>query len=289
MSQKLRHLRFYNAGMYDIRHHELMISFLRKRLAEMPHGSFGTCRGQQVVYVTYDPMDPSVSWKDKRCYKVNSEQGRLWSHLIAEYIQTEEQLRQLTASWHQLYKFDPRNIEYPLSKKRNTILTEEFFHAAKENANPIPIENPIEYKGHLLRSKNELIGVRTVEKFGLQYKIEIALGDDPFDMLYPDITVLVPYQQRCIPVELNGALDNIKYANRSLNRQGSYLGDGLMISKDVIFTDIADKSLFYTELFETQLKLAILAGLDDIIFPHGYSDDIYMLTGNSLFSSFNFP
>ena len=143
-----------------------------------------------------------------------------------------------------------------------------------------------EYKGHILRSKNELLGVRTAEKFGLQYKIEIALGDDKFDMLYPDITILVPYQQRCISIEINGAMENIKYANKSLNRQGTYIGNGLMISKDVIFLDIADKSLFYTELFETQLKLAILAGLDDIVFPHGYCDDIYKMNGNSLFRCF---
>ena len=284
MSQKLRHLRFYNAGMYDIRHHELMISFLRKRLAEMPHGSFGTCRGQQVVYVTYDPMDPSVSWKDKKRFFVDSEQGKFWSALIADSILVEKQLRELIDLWHMLYRFESRQIDYPLIKRTTSLFTEEFFNSAAENANPTPIEHPIEYKGHILRSKNEMLGCEIIEKYGLSYKIEIAVGNDPFNMLYPDITVLIPYQQRCIGFEINGALSILKYANKSINRQGSYIEQGLMLSKDVVFVDIADRNDFYAELFETQLKTAILAGLDDIVFPHGYVDDI-----NHIGSLINYP
>jgi len=263
--------------MYDIRHHELMISYLHKRLAEMPHGSFGMCRGVPVVYVTYDPMDPQIHNGKIKRYRIDSTEGKLWSPVISEYINIRDQLKELLNAWHLLYRIEPREIKYPLIKKTKSILTEEFFYDAAEYANPQPIEHPIEYKGRVLRSKNELLGCRTAEKFGLQYKIEIAIGNDPFEMLYPDITFLVPYQQRCIAAEINGALDNIRYANKSLNRQSIYIGNGLMISKDVIFLDIADRSQFYTELFETQIRSAILAGLDDIVFPHGYYDDIQSL------------
>ncbi|MBP5260894.1 MAG: hypothetical protein J6Z43_02055 [Clostridiales bacterium] len=260
--------------MYDIRHHELMISFLRKRLAEMPHGSFGTCRGQQVVYVTYDPAEAGLSQKNKKRYLVDSEHGRIWSPLIADSIQVEKQLRELTDLWHMLYRFEPRQINYPLIRKASSLFTESFFNNAVENANPTPIEHPVYYKGKILRSKNEMLGCEIIEKYGLPYKIEIAVGNDPFNMLYPDITVLIPYQQRCIGFEINGALSILKYANKTVNRHSSYIEQGLMISKDVVFVDIADRNNFYAELFETQLKTAIYAGLDDIVFPMGYVDDL---------------
>ena len=252
-----------------------MISYLRKRLAEMPHGSFGMCRGVPVVYVTYDPMDPNIDRSHKKCYYVDSPNGKLWSPLIAEYLRTKNQLTELISSWSNIYCFKPRDIDYPLPKKRTSLFTEQFFNDAIENANPTPVEHPIYHKGKILRSKNELLACEIIAKYGLPYKVEIAVGTDPFSMLYPDLTVLIPYQQRCIGFEINGALDNNKYASKSLNRQSSYLGYGLMLSKDIVFVDIADRNDFYAELFETQLKTAILAGLDDIVFPHGYVDDVY--------------
>lgn len=252
-----------------------MISFLRKRINELPHGYFGLVNELPVVYITHDPNDPSISVYNKKRYNINSYNGKAWSPQIAEYQRLQSKLQQLEKLWKHLYKFDSRQIEYPLIKRRTTILNEEFFRNSRENINPVKIENPIEYNGHYLRSKNELIGCQIIEKLGLEYKTEIAIGDDPFDMLYPDFTVNVPYQQRCIAIEINGALSNLKYAKKSINRQSTYIGNGLMIGKDVVFLDIADSSQFYAELFETLLKNAIIAGLDDIVFPDGYYNNLF--------------
>ncbi|MBR2524051.1 MAG: hypothetical protein IKE53_06400 [Clostridiales bacterium] len=272
--------------MYEMKNMELMISFLRKRLAEMPHGSFGEKNGRMVVYITYDPADKSVDARNKKCYSVDSPNGKIWSPVISEYIATKKKLDSYLNIWNGIYRFNPRNIDYPLEKSRSTLLTDRFFSDAKEYANPTPIEHPIKYNGKILRSKNELLGVQTIEKFGLDFKIEIAVGNDPFNMLYPDITFYVPYQQRCISMEINGALNVAKYANKSLNRQSTYIDLGLMIGKDVIFLDIADPGQFYAELLETQIKTAILSGLDDIVFPHGYVNDIFDHTMDSLPSGF---
>lgn len=114
-----------------------------------------------------------------------------------------------------------------------------------------------------------MIGCLILERFGYEYKIEIAVGNDPFSMLYPDITFKVPEQERCISIEINGALDRIKYANRSVNRHKEYLDLGLRISKDVIFVDIAEANSFYEDVFETQIRTAVMSGIDDIVFPPG--------------------
>lgn len=274
--------RNYNLGMYDIRHHELMISFLRKRISELPHGFFGQVNGMPFVYITYDPTDHSVSKSNKKRYGINTVNGKVWTPLIAEYQRLKSKLQQLESLWEYLYKFDPRQIDYPLIKRRTSILTEDYFRNAREYMNPVVMKNPIEYHGHYLRSKNEMLGCQIIEKFGLEYKIEIAIGNDPFNMLYPDFTVNVPYQQRCISIEINGALSSLKYANKSINRQSTYIENGLMLGKDVVFLDIADISQFYAELFETLLKNAILAGLDDIVFPNGYYNDMFGFSQNSL-------
>lgn len=65
--------------MLDYRLHELQISYLTKRLTEMPHGSFGESRGHAVVYVTYDPCDKNVDSKHKKEYLVDSPKGREWT------------------------------------------------------------------------------------------------------------------------------------------------------------------------------------------------------------------
>ena len=69
-------LRPYNIGMELLRMNGLQISYLTKRLAVMPHGSFGVHRGEAVVNVTYDPCDKTVDYNHKKVYRIDSAQGR---------------------------------------------------------------------------------------------------------------------------------------------------------------------------------------------------------------------
>ena len=264
------------------RMYELQISYFTKRLAEIPHGSFGVHRGEAVVYVTYDPCDKTVDAHHKKTYRIDSAQGRQLSPFITEYTKIRGQLDTLKSQWNSTFKFAPRLLDYPLQKKRKTFMTDEFYRNAKEYANPVTIENPIEYNGRILRSKNEHICCQVLDKLGLEYKIEIAVGDEYCNIMYPDITFLVPSQQRCIGIEVNGALGEIKYAQKSMNRHKSYMGYGLKIGKDIIFVDISESTQFYADVFEDQVKTAILIGLNDIVFPYGV-DDILRDSGSGEF------
>jgi len=254
--------------MNDYREHELLISYYKSRTDRLVQGRFGITRGHPVVYITRDPQIPGVDCYHSRRYRLSSARGQKYAALIMEYEKNKHILDELIAAWNSLYCISPREIEYPLTKRNKSIFTSEFFDRAEEMANPVCIEHPIEYKGHILRSKNELLGCQILEKLGYEYKVEIAVGNDPYNMLYPDLTFKVPEQERCIGVEFNGALDKMKSAEKYLSRQKNYIGYGLMISKDVIFVDMADPGSFYAELFETQIKLAVMAGLDDIVFPN---------------------
>ncbi len=253
--------------MNDYRELELLISYYQDRLMKLPQGYFGRDKDAAIVYVTHVPGEQPGEKRKRFRYRLTSEKGQKWADLVREYRKCKDKLDELMTVWNSTYRFPPRKIAFPLVRRDPSMFTADFFNAAAECANPAQAERPIEYKGRILRSKNELIGCQIIEKLGYEFKVEIAVGSDPFYMLYPDITFLVPEQERCIGVEINGAVDNIKYANKSLNRQSEYIKNGLMISKDVIFVDIADSGSFYVRQFETQVKLAVMAGLDDIIFP----------------------
>ena len=245
---------------------ELRMSYIKEQMKKLPHGSFGSVRGRATVKISYDPFDPSVTTYNYRRYYIDSPKGRFYSPLIKEYLRYAAELKRLEAEWNIIYKIPPRNISYPLKKRRHTIFDGDFFEKAESNMNSRRIENPIPYKGMTLRSKNELIGVQILEKFGLEYKVEPKVGDG-FDQLYPDLIFNIPEQCRCAGIEIDGAIDKEQYAYKSRNRRIGYLNMDLMPGKDIIFLDIASPADFYAELFETMAKLAIEAGLDDICFP----------------------
>ena len=260
-------IRIYNKNMNDYRELELLINYYAKRLRDLPQGYLGYEGGNPIVCVLYDPMVQSCERSKRHRYRLNTPKGRYWAAMIKEYLTVKTKLDELIRQWNLLYRGKPRQIDFPLVKRSENMFTSSLFDKAKENANPIPIEHPIEYKGHILRSKNELLGCQILERLGYEYKVEIAVGNDPYNMLYPDLTFKVPEQERCIGVEINGALDKAKYSERYFSRQKQYIGYGLMISKDIIFVDMANPNSFYAELFETQVRVAVLAGLDDIVFP----------------------
>ena len=252
--------------MESRRSHELRMSYIKEQMNRLPHGSFGSVHGRATVKVSYDPFDPSVTAYHYKRYFLDSPKGQFYRPLIKEYLRYEAELKRLEAEWNLIYKIPPRKISYPLKKRRQTIFDGDFFEKAESNMNGRKVENPVPYKGMRLRSKNEMIGVQIMEKFGLEYKVEPKVGNG-FNELYPDILFNIPTQCRCAGIEIDGAIENEQYSYKSRNRRASYLRLGLMPGKDVIFLDIASPSDFYGELFETMVKLAIEAGLDDIIFP----------------------
>lgn len=252
--------------MNDIKNNELKISYLKDKISKLPHGSFVPIRGLLYVVVTYDPFEPAVNSKNRRRYRITSNKGRFYTPLIEEYIKLKKELNELEYRWNLIYRFPPRQIEYPLKKRKYSIFDGDFFDNAVSNSNGLPVEHPIEYKGMIFRSKNELLTCQLIESKGYKVKVEPLVGSS-FDTLFPDIVFKVPEQYKCIGLEIDGALDREQYAYKSRNRRKGYLEKGFQIGKDIVFLDLADPHSFYPELFETQIRLAVEASLDDIVFP----------------------
>lgn len=90
-------------------------------------------------------------------------------------------------------KGKPRQIEYPLKKRRSTILTKELYINSAPDQNTIPNDRNILYNGHYLRSKNELIVCEALNNLGYEFKT--------FD---PDVTYYIPEIEK--PVSLSSML-----------------------------------------------------------------------------------
>ena len=242
------------------------MSYLRERMSKLPHGSFGSVRGVPTVTLSYDPCNPQINSYNRKRYYLSSTMGRFYKPLIEEYISLKNELKELERVWNLIYKIPPRHVEYPLAKRRYSMFDGDFFDKAIPNSNGREVENPIEYKGMIVRSKNELLACEILEKKGYEIKVEPKVGDK-YEELYPDILFGVREQCKCIGLEIEGALDRERYAYKSTNRRKGYLKLGFEIGKDIIFLDLADPYSFSAELLETKIRLAVEASLDDIIFP----------------------
>lgn len=135
-----------------------------------------------------------------------------------------------------------------------------------QNTIPLP-NNPIEYNGHLLRSKNELVVCTNLDTWEYEYKVEIDLSPNQFTHLYPDATFYAPEIEKAIAVETDGALDQEDYLDKSERRKYNYFNNGFIEYKDVVFFRIADKSQFDSRRFKDIITAAIYCNIGDIIFP----------------------
>ena len=110
----------------------MMINYLKDRIKDLPHGSFGTYRGHPVVNIYYDPTDPSINAKNNKRYYLDSKNGCHFAPLISEYLELCKDLSDLQNKWDRIYKFKPRDISFPLVKKRKTIFDGDYFINAIE-------------------------------------------------------------------------------------------------------------------------------------------------------------
>lgn len=248
-------------------HHELSISYYKDQLSKLPLGTFGCHKGKAVVYVTKDPTDPSVSYRNKRCYQVDSKKGKIYYELIMESQKIISKIRELEEEWNAIYKISPRNIKYPLKHKTSSILNKELYLNSRSGQNPVENEKPIEYKGHLLRSKNELLACQAIEQLGYDYKTEIKIGTDPFRTFCPDVTIYLHIVEKPLAMEIDGALDQESYFRKSELRKRNYFDAGLVEFKDVIFYRLKDGYSFDVGRLKALIDAALLTNMDDLIIP----------------------
>lgn len=247
-------------------HHELLIAYHKNRLSKLPYGFFEMHRGKPVVCIIRDPNNPEISSKNKRRLRVDSEQGIIYSRLVEEARQIQSKLDHLIVLWKDTYLKKPREISFPLRKKRTGLLTPRRYFNAAEMQNPILSTAPlIDYNGRQLRSKNELIACKSFDHWGYDYKIEINLSPDEFTSLYPDATFYAAEIEKPISVEIDGALDKDSYQRKSEYRIGDYLKSGFEEYKDIVFLRLYRSADFYDDVFKNLITTAILCNLDDII------------------------
>ena len=257
----------YNRAMINKTHHELLISYYKDRYSRLPHGSFGTHNGRPVIYVTYDPSNPQITPKNKRCLSHNSKDGKLYFNLISESIQIKEKILELTDNWNINYKDNPRDIPFPLKRRAASPLTQDIYDNAVEFQNTYPFKRVIEYKGMRLRSKNELILCQTLDNMGYEYKVEIGLSGGRFSTLFPDATIIIKELQKPVSIELDGAADDEDYYMKAENRKHAYIKSGFIEQKDIIFFRLYDSYSFDHSRLEALITAAIYTNLSDIILP----------------------
>lgn len=253
--------------MINKTHHELLIAYYKDRYNKLPHGSFGAHNGRPVIYVTYDPNNPKINSKNKRCLSHNSKDGKIYYKLIEESMKIEAKIKQLTEDWRTSYKDNPRDIPFPLKKRTTTPLTQEVYDNAEEFQNTYPYKRTIEYKGMRLRSKNELILCQALDNMGFEYKIEINLAGQGFAHLFPDATIIIKEFQKPIAIELDGAAEDDDYYEKAENRKRSYFKHGFVEHRDIIFFRLFDAYSFDHSRLDAMIKAAIYINLTDIILP----------------------
>ncbi len=248
-------------------HHELLISYYKDQLNKLPFGNVGCHKGIPVVYISKDPADPSISYRNKKCYQISSKKGKIYYELIQESIRIRAKIKELEEEWDSIYKIKPREIRYPLRHKTGSLLDKDLYFKSRSGQNLVENDRPIEYKGHMLRSKNELLACQAIEQLGYDYKTEIKIESDKFKSFYPDVTIYLHLVEKPLALEVDGALDQESYFRKSELRKKNYFDAGLLEFKDVIFYRLNDGYSFDVSRLKALIDAALLTNMDDIIIP----------------------
>ena len=247
------------------RHMEFKINYLRHRLSLLPHGYFSSYKGRDVVYVTYDPDNDSVSRDNRRRYFCGTRRGKALSEQIKEYVELKGQLDLLLKDWKLLYNGEPRKISFPLTKRREGPIGYEFFIKAIPNQ-VIPQDGHIiDHKGHDLISKNEEAVSLILEKMGYPYKCGVNIRFDRYNSIHPDFLFYVPEIDKVFMVEIDGAMDQGSYVTKSYHTTASCIVNGFVEMKDFVVIRIGHGYEINSEQIEWMLWAAIDAAINDII------------------------
>ena len=242
---------------------QLKISCLIHKISKLPRGWIGTFRGMDSVVIYYDPKNPKVSNRSRRRYTLTSKWGTAYKEGITRRKIAEAELEKLNAEWASNYRGAPEIIEFPLRRTRFLGILPKHFFEAKPNQNKYEIKNPIYYKDQILRSKNELLAVQTVESMGFMWKAEIEFRFGKY-LFYPDVVFYVDYIDKVIALELDGMMEKDEYYEHAEERRAKYIKAGFVENKDVIFFRISNENDFNLEDLKAMIKSAIERNAADI-------------------------
>ena len=198
-----------------------------------------------------------------RRYYLSTKRGQSYKNRLEERIAAEAELTKLLAEWHMNYIGEPEVIKFPLSKTRFCGIQTRQFMESEPNQNKYQAKNPIVYKGQTLRSKNELLAVKEIEKFGFIWKTEICFRFGKYTF-YPDVVFYVPYIDKPIALELDGMMDADDYYDHAEDRRRKYIRAGFEENKDVIFLRLNNEYVFPSEDLNTLIRIAIERSIADL-------------------------
>lgn len=197
--------------------------------------------------------------------------GKLYAPIIDRYLKLKAEYDHLMALWNSEYWIEPRTIAYPLLKTRKNFMDSTFFENAVPNANSYKNERSIGFEGMDLRSKNELIACESLTKMGFEVKIEPEIRFDDFTVFDPDILINLPEADKCLALEIDGAMDKNGYVAKAEKRKTDYHTHGLKEYKDVLFLRLYDPYEFDVYTLESMIRVAVERNIEDIIFPSSRS------------------
>lgn len=215
---------------------QLRIAYLKELYSKYPHGYFGTLCGDPAIIVTYDPKDPKVTSRKRKRFRTHTKKGQEYASLISKANTIKCLLDKMLNEWNSIYRDPPFDIKMPIKRTRKQVLSREFFKNAKGNQNPKEQERPIYYKGNTFRSKNDLINFIIVEEMGYECKYEVRiLLPGMSNPIYPDAMIYAPEVDAVLCMEIDGAMDDPDYMDRSENKRKKYIRNGFVENKDVIY------------------------------------------------------
>ena len=143
---------------------QLKISYCLHLMNTLPKGNVGTYRQRQVVLISRDPERPNVTQNRKRRLYTNGKEGAKYLQLINLRQKALLEYKQLMNEWKTYYAGEPKIIQFPLDPALLSGLSPEFFKQARPNQNSYERKEKIQENNQILRSKNELLAVKEIEK-----------------------------------------------------------------------------------------------------------------------------
>ena len=235
---------------------QLKISYAKYLLQTLPKGRVGTYRQRQVVFISRDPERPDISSKKERRLYTDSKKGAKYLKLISQYQNAKAEYDKLMNEWKTYFAGSPTIIKFPLDQNLLSGLTPEFFKNARPNKNTFENKDPIEYNGQIMRSKNELLAVKEIEKMGFEWKTEVYVNING-KRFYPDVTFHVPFIQCALMLETEGKMGDPEYRKESINREYKYYQAGFNLFDDVIIYRTKNSHSFDSDLLKFEIDMAI--------------------------------
>lgn len=245
----------------------LSISFLEHKLANSYAGYYGTSKGHKVIYITRNPNNPAINGRRKECHRVNSKHGQILLPKIEEYINTKHKLETNLHAWYSHYNYAPPRFKIPFRSGRK--LDHKFFEECPEDTNPNKPKFPIEFKGKMYYSKNEVLAVIVTKNLGLEFKSEVPVRVNENTVYHLDGLIGSKTADFAMYIEIMGMPDRADYMQRNYQKIVDYSSVGLRQNQEILYIFVPNSYEFDFENLELQIMLSIERSLPE---PEGWRD-----------------